>query len=90
MQHGAVADSIACGRIGGIQQSLDLLSQQVGNQASVGFLEGNRQNATNLLKRRRLPMFEIAEERLYGSQTNVSGLCRVLPLILQILQEGAD
>jgi hypothetical protein len=58
MQHGSIANPIAGRRIGGVEQCLELFSQEIGDQTGIGFLEGDRQNAADLLKRRRLTIFE--------------------------------
>ncbi|WP_247807898.1 MULTISPECIES: hypothetical protein [unclassified Bradyrhizobium] len=66
VQHRPVADAIACRRIGCVEQSLQLLPQQIGNQARIRFLERDRQHAADLLQGSRLPAFEEAEEGLDG------------------------
>ena len=66
-------------------RSLDFVSDQVRNQSRNSFLEGDCQNATNLLERRRLTMFKEVEERPDCCQPNVTGLWRVLAYVLQIL-----
>jgi len=53
-------------------------------------LEGDRQYATDLLERGRLPVLEEAEEGLDRGQSNIAGLWSVSARVLQILQEGAD
>ena len=89
MQHGPIANPIAGRRIGCVEQGLELLSQEVGNQTRVGFLERDRQNATYLLKRRRLTIFEEVEEGLDCRQPNVTGFRRVFARVLQIFEEAS-
>jgi hypothetical protein len=56
MQHRPIPDPIAGRRIGSVEEGLDFLAHQIGNQTRVGPLEGDRQNATDLLERGRLPV----------------------------------
>jgi hypothetical protein len=90
MQHGPVADTIARGGIGSVEHRLQLLPQKIGDQPPIRFLERDRQDAADLLQGCRLPVFEEAEEGLYGCQPDIARLRRVLARILEMLQEGAD
>ena len=90
MQHCAVPDPLAGCGVWGIEQCLHLISHEIGNQPRVGFLEGDRQDTADLIKRRGLAIFKKAEERLYGSQPNVACLRRVSARVLQMLEEVAD
>jgi hypothetical protein len=67
MQHGPIADSVPRGWIRSVEQGLHFFLDQVRNQASVGFLEGYRQNAANLFDGARLTVLEEPEERSDGS-----------------------
>ena len=90
MQHGAIADSVASRRIWGVKQSLELLSQEKRNQASIGFLERNCQYTADLLQGRRLPIFQEVEKGLDCRQTDIAGFRRIFAFVFQILQESAD
>jgi hypothetical protein len=61
-EHRPIPYPIVGCRIGSVEQGLDFLAHQIGNQTSVGSLEGDRQSATDLLKCGRLPILEEAEE----------------------------
>jgi predicted ThiF/HesA family dinucleotide-utilizing enzyme len=84
MQHCAVPDSLACCGVRGIEQCLHLISQQIGNQSRVGFLEGDRQDPADLIKRRGLEIFKKAKNdfmaasrtlRVSGAFRRVSSRC---------------
>ena len=47
MQHGPVADAIACGRIRSVEHGLQLLPQKIGHQAPIRLLERDRQDAAD-------------------------------------------
>ena len=90
MQHGPVADAITRRGIRSVEHGLQLLPQQIRNQARIRLLERDRQDAADLLQGCRLPVFEEAEERLDGRQPDVARHGRVLAHILEMLEEGAD
>jgi hypothetical protein len=74
VQHGPIPDSRPRGWIRSIEQSLYFFLDQIRHQTSVGFLEGYRQNAANLLDCGWLAMLQKPKERSDGSQTDVSRL----------------
>ena len=76
--------------IGGIQRRLDLLPDKIGHQARAGLLERYRQNTTDLVERRRLPVFKEVKEGFDRRQPYVACLRRVPACILQIFEECAD
>jgi hypothetical protein len=90
MKHGPVPDPVARCRIRGIKQSLDFILNQIGNQPSGGFLEGNGENATDLFEGRGLPMLKEVEERLDCGEPDIAGLGGVSASILQVFQELAN
>jgi hypothetical protein len=51
---------------------LHFVLHEIPNQASVGFLEGDCQDTTNLFERGRLAMLQEAEERADRGQPNIS------------------
>jgi hypothetical protein len=57
-----------------VKQGLHFFLNQMRHQTSVGFLEGDRQNTTNLLDCGWLTVLQKSEERPKGGQTNVSRL----------------
>jgi hypothetical protein len=74
MQHGPITDSLPRGWIRGVEQGLHFLLHQIRHQPSVGFLEGDGQNATYLPNCCWLTVLQKPEERPDGSQANVSRL----------------
>jgi hypothetical protein len=75
MQHGPIADSFPRGWIRSVEQRLHFFREQIRHQTSVGFLEGYRQNASNLFDCAWLTVLEEPEERPDGSQADISRLC---------------
>src|SRR5215831_15937558 len=90
MQHSPVADAITRGGIGSVENGFQLVPQKIGDQASIRFLERDRQDAADMFQGCRLPVFEEAEEGLDGRQPDIARHRRVFALILEIFQEGAD
>jgi len=62
MQHRSVPNTVTGRWIRGIQQYLDFISDEIGHQARAGSLERYRQNTTNLVERRRLPVLKEVKE----------------------------
>jgi hypothetical protein len=67
MQHGPVADAIARGGIRSVKHGLQFLAQKIRDQASIRFLERDRQDAADLLQGCRLSVFEEAENDLMAA-----------------------
>jgi hypothetical protein len=74
MQHGTISDSLPRGWIRSVEQGLHFFLDQIRHQASIGFLERDRQYAANLLDCGWLSVLQKPEERPEGSQTDVSRL----------------
>jgi hypothetical protein len=74
MQHGPISNSLPCGWIRGVEQSLHFVLNQIRHQAGVGFLERDCQNAANLLDRSWLTVLQEPEKRPDGSQADVACL----------------
>jgi hypothetical protein len=72
MQHGPISDSLPRGWIGSVEQGLHFFLDQIRHQPSVGFLEGDRQDATHLPDGGWLTVLQKPEERPNGSQADVS------------------
>jgi hypothetical protein len=83
-------DALPSRGIRSVEYGLQLLPQQIRNQARIRFLERDRQDPADLLQGCRLPVFEKAEERLDGRQPDVARHGCVVALVLEMLQEGAD
>jgi hypothetical protein len=66
MQYCPISNSHSRGRIRGIEQSLHFFLRQIRHQTMVGFLEGDRQNAANLLDGSWLAVLQKSEERADG------------------------
>ena len=90
VQHSPIAYSIPRSRIGCIQQSLHFFLVQIWNQTAVYFLEGNRQNTTDLGECAWFPMLKKAEERSDGRQADVPCVARVATCGLQVFQKRSD
>ena len=90
MQHRPIADAVTRGGIGRVEHSLQLILQQIGNEPLIRPLERDRQYAADLLERRRLSVFEEAEERLDGRKPHVARDGRVSAYIFEMLEEGAN
>src|SRR5438552_6334454 len=68
MQNGPITDSLPRGWIRSVEQGLHFLLDQIRHQPSVGFLEGDRQNAAHLPNCGWLTVLQKPEERPDGSQ----------------------
>jgi hypothetical protein len=75
MQHGPIPYPIPPRRIRSVEQGLHLFLDQIRHEASVGSLEGYRQNTANLLDSGWLTVLQKPEERPDGGQTDISSLC---------------
>jgi hypothetical protein len=73
----------------GASQRLQFLTQKIGDQTPICFLERDCQDAADTLQGCGLPVFEEVKEGLDGRQSDVARHRRVFALILEILQEGA-
>jgi hypothetical protein len=74
VQHGPISDSLPRGWVRSVEQGLYFFLDQIRHQTSVGFLEGDRQNAANLLDRGWLTVLQKPEKRPDGSQADVARL----------------
>ena len=74
MQQRPISDSLAGGRIRRIEQGLNLGIVKVGDQSSIGNLEGDREHSANLVECGRFAMLQKAEEGSDCSQSDVAGL----------------
>jgi hypothetical protein len=74
VQHSPIPDSRPRGRVRSVEQSLHFFLDQMRYQASICLLEGDRQNASNLLDGSWFTVLEKTEERADGSQADVSRL----------------
>jgi hypothetical protein len=74
VQHSPIPDSRPRGWIWSVEQSLHFFLDQMGYQPSNCLLEGDRQNAANLLDGSRFTVLEKAQERADGSQADASRL----------------
>jgi hypothetical protein len=90
VQHSPISYTIPSNRIGRIQQSLNFSLIQIWNQSAICFLEGNRQNTTDLGECGWFPMLKKTEERSDGRQADVPCVARVAAGDFQVLQKGAD
>ena len=74
----------------GIEQCLNFLLGQVGNQARVGLLERYRQDPTDLLESGWVAIFQKAEERSDGRQPNIARIWGVSARLLEIFEKRTD
>jgi hypothetical protein len=66
VQYRPIANAHSRGRIRGVEQGLHFFLRQIRHQTMVGFLEGDRQNAANLLDGSWLSVLQKPEERADG------------------------
>src|SRR5260370_12712844 len=90
MQHGPISDSLPRGWIRSVEQGLHFLLDQIRHQPSVGFLEGDRQNAAHLPNCGWLTVLQKPEERPDASQADVSSLRCIASCRLTMLQKVAE
>src|SRR4051794_33761321 len=88
VQHCLVPDTELRARVWGVEQGLHLFMRQIADQRLVGLLHRNRMDAPRLVKARRQPILQEAEERVDARQSDVAGPGRVVTFDLDVLQEG--
>jgi hypothetical protein len=87
VEHRAIASSRPGGRIGSIQHSLQLFVCEIIHKGLVGFFEGNRHEASNLLKGRGDPVLKEMSERFDRRQASIPRFCGIAPVRFQVFQK---
>jgi len=73
MQQRAISDSFAASRIWRIEQGLNLVLVEMGDESLIGNLVGDRKNPADLVQCRWLAMLQKVEEGSDCSQAHVAG-----------------
>jgi hypothetical protein len=90
VEHGPITSSGTSAWIRSVKQRLQFFVVEIVDEGIVGFLEGNRQDTSDLFNCRGDPILDEMRERLYGSETGVSRARGVATAGLKVFQKCKD